>query len=92
VAAVLIEGVPFEPVELAEFARRVRQYGASPDVMHPKDTLAVNLEHRAAQSGGAPLELTENERVVAAAVLDAWLQAGAGSKAVRDLRHMIASR
>jgi hypothetical protein len=93
VATVRVEGVELQLGDAREFAERTRRYlGASPDVLHAAETLAMNLEHRIEQDGGEPLVLTERERDVAAAVLDEWLQAGAGSQAVRDLRHVIASR
>lgn len=71
--AIAIESVPVDLELASEFADRVEQYiGTSPAIEDAARTLAEHVRHRVDQRGGEGLFLTENEKMVAAAVLDEW--------------------
>jgi hypothetical protein len=73
VATVHIEGVPFSAEDAQEFAQRTRTYvGANPELLTPGEALAVQVEHGAAEDGDFVLQLTEEEKQAAAAVLQDW--------------------
>ena len=86
VATVHIEGVPFSVEEAAEFATRTRTYvGANPELLTPGEALAAQLEHRAAEYGDVVVELTDEEKAAAAAVLQDWRRAPDVPAAARAL-------
>jgi hypothetical protein len=91
-ATVHIEGIPFSVEEAAEFATRTRTYvGANPELLTPGEALAAQLEHRAAEYGDVVVDLTDEEKAAAAAVLQDWRRSPDVPDAARALYARLAA-
>jgi hypothetical protein len=88
--AVFIEGITFTLEEATELAERTRRYaGASATPLTPGTTLAVQIEQRVTERGGT-VDLNEQEKLAAFAVVDEWLQSRDAPAAARALRLALA--
>lgn len=91
---VRIEGVEFEFEDAREFKERALIYGLANQPMSPETSLAFALgmliEVCLRDNGGLDVRL-EDEKVVASAVLNEWLQSGDAPEAARTLYLALAS-
>jgi hypothetical protein len=93
VEVIRIEGVEFALEDAREFVERVLIYGQANQPMSPERSrafaLAMQIEVCLRDQGSLDVRL--DEKVVASAVLDEWLQSGDAPEAARPLYRALAA-
>jgi hypothetical protein len=88
VAAVRIQGVPFELEDAAEFAKRLQRAsaGASQAGLSPAHPIAIEIDQAVTARTG-DVEVREEAREIVFGVLDGWY--GTSPASARQLRRLI---
>jgi hypothetical protein len=88
VATILIEGVPVELGDAAEFAKRLQRAsaGTSQAGLSPAHALAIEID-QAVTAGGGGVAIRDEARAIAFGVLGEWY--GTAPESARQLRRLL---